>query len=141
MPMSGDESFLQAIVEDPDDDGLRLVFADWLEERGDPRGEFIRLQCELARLPKSDQRRAPLEARAAELLEQHEEAWLGPLRSWLLDWEFGRGFVERASIRGAILQEHGDELFRLTPLLHLSVQEGREQLSTLAASPYLARLK
>jgi len=36
--------FIDTILERPDDDGPRLVYADWLEERGDPRGEFIRLQ-------------------------------------------------------------------------------------------------
>lgn len=34
-----------------DTDGPRLVFADWLEERGDPQGEFIRLQVELDKPP------------------------------------------------------------------------------------------
>jgi uncharacterized protein (TIGR02996 family) len=34
-----DEDVLHlAIREDPDDDGPRLAYADWLEERGDPRG-------------------------------------------------------------------------------------------------------
>jgi uncharacterized protein (TIGR02996 family) len=40
--------FLRAILESPEDDAPRLVFADALEEEGDPRGEFIRVQCELA---------------------------------------------------------------------------------------------
>src|SRR5580704_17409328 len=40
-PSSPEESaFLQAIEEDPGDEGNRLIFADWLEERGDPLGEF-----------------------------------------------------------------------------------------------------
>jgi uncharacterized protein (TIGR02996 family) len=42
-------SFLATILEKPDDDGPRLVYADWLEERGDPHAELIRVQCELAR--------------------------------------------------------------------------------------------
>jgi uncharacterized protein (TIGR02996 family) len=42
--------FLRAIRESPDDDALRLVYADWLEEGPDPaRGEFIRAQVILAR--------------------------------------------------------------------------------------------
>jgi uncharacterized protein (TIGR02996 family) len=41
------EPFLKAILADPLNDGPRLVYADWLDERGDPRGEFIRVQCEL----------------------------------------------------------------------------------------------
>jgi uncharacterized protein (TIGR02996 family) len=42
--------FLDAILADPGDDTPRLVYADWLEEYGQAeRGEFIRVQCELAR--------------------------------------------------------------------------------------------
>ena len=39
----------------PEDDTPRLILADWLEEHGDSRGEFIRLQC---RGPPSQERRA-----------------------------------------------------------------------------------
>jgi uncharacterized protein (TIGR02996 family) len=47
--MTHDEAFLQAMIETPDDDTPRLVYADWLDEHGDPdRAEFIRIQCELA---------------------------------------------------------------------------------------------
>jgi uncharacterized protein (TIGR02996 family) len=45
-------AFLAAIIERPDDDVPRLVFADWLDEHGQPeRAEFIRVQVELAALP------------------------------------------------------------------------------------------
>ena len=44
------EAFLQRIRAFPDDDAPRLVFADWLDEQGDPRGEFIRVQIALAQL-------------------------------------------------------------------------------------------
>ncbi|MGV3624109.1 MAG: TIGR02996 domain-containing protein [Archangium sp.] len=42
-------SLLDAIYAAPDDDAPRLVFADALMERGDPRGEFIALQLQRAR--------------------------------------------------------------------------------------------
>ena len=42
--MNPDDAFLQAIRDAPDDDAPRLIYADWLDERGDPRGEFIRVQ-------------------------------------------------------------------------------------------------
>jgi len=45
-----EQDFITEILANPDDDMPRLIFADWLEERGDPRSEFIRVQCELARL-------------------------------------------------------------------------------------------
>ena len=44
-------AFIAAIIADPDDDTVRLVAADFLEEHGDPdRAAFIRIQVELARL-------------------------------------------------------------------------------------------
>jgi uncharacterized protein (TIGR02996 family) len=38
----GDEAFLRAILASPEDDVPRLIYADWLEERGDPRAELLR---------------------------------------------------------------------------------------------------
>ncbi|MEK6235193.1 MAG: TIGR02996 domain-containing protein [Planctomycetales bacterium] len=40
------ERFLADITAHPDDDAPKLVYADWLEERGDKRAEFIRLVVE-----------------------------------------------------------------------------------------------
>jgi serine/threonine-protein kinase len=41
-----DESaFLTAVRDDPFAPDPRLVYADWLEERGDPRAEYLRLLC------------------------------------------------------------------------------------------------
>ena len=55
--MSDDDGFLATIIAHPEDDAPRLVYADWLEERGDEvsvaRSEFIRVQCELAAYPKA----------------------------------------------------------------------------------------
>jgi uncharacterized protein (TIGR02996 family) len=65
-------AFLQAILEAPDDDTPRLVFADWLDENGEPeRAEFIRAQCRSATLPRLHPERVLLEWRARRLLERH----------------------------------------------------------------------
>jgi uncharacterized protein (TIGR02996 family) len=46
------ESLLAAIIAQPDEDTVRLAFADWLDEHGEhARAEFVRVQCELARTP------------------------------------------------------------------------------------------
>ncbi len=46
--MSDRKSLLKAIYENPHDDNLWLVYADWLEENGEPEyAEFIRIDCEL----------------------------------------------------------------------------------------------
>jgi uncharacterized protein (TIGR02996 family) len=37
--MSDEAAFLNAILANPEDDAPRLVYADWLEERGDPATE------------------------------------------------------------------------------------------------------
>jgi uncharacterized protein (TIGR02996 family) len=44
--MGDDDAFLRAIADAPDDDAPRLVYADWLDEHGQPdRAEFVRLLC------------------------------------------------------------------------------------------------
>ena len=53
--MSTEAALLRTIRESPDDDTARLVYADFVEEEGDPaRGEFIRVQVGLARTPEHD---------------------------------------------------------------------------------------
>jgi uncharacterized protein (TIGR02996 family) len=77
--MSDVDRFIHGILENPDEDAPRLLFADWLAEHGRPaHAELIRTQCELARLPQRSQkaevnaRRKELAAREKELLRQPE---------------------------------------------------------------------
>src|SRR6266536_2625699 len=50
--MSDRDALLAAICAQPDEDTPRLVFADYLEENGEPdRAAFIRAQVEFARTP------------------------------------------------------------------------------------------
>src|SRR4051794_23398773 len=82
-------AFLATIRADPGDIP-RLLFADWLEERGDPRGELLRVQCALARTDEDGPGREELERREAELLGRHGEAWLGsPPREVEVSFERG----------------------------------------------------
>ncbi len=74
--MSDDKAFLDAILANPNDDETRLVYADWLEERGDPRAEFLRAETAAARMPEKDRRRAPLEQRMRELRPSLDAEWL-----------------------------------------------------------------
>jgi uncharacterized protein (TIGR02996 family) len=41
---SDDEAFVRTIVDRPGDDLPRLVYADWLDERGDERGAYLRAE-------------------------------------------------------------------------------------------------
>jgi uncharacterized protein (TIGR02996 family) len=69
--MTDQDALLRAICENPDDDAPRLIYADWLDEHGDPlQAEFIRTQIELARGPNSTVRKWSLEARQQILFGQ-----------------------------------------------------------------------
>src|SRR5262249_34738940 len=73
-PTMSQLAFLAAIRENAEDDATRLVYADWLDEHGQPgnaeRAELIRVQCALARLPPDDPGAASLLRREEELLAQ-----------------------------------------------------------------------
>ncbi len=78
--MTPEEAFLKDITEHPEDDTPRLIFADWLEERGDPRGEFIRLQVERSRLKADDSRQGFfLRDRLRQVLAEHGDLWRAPV--------------------------------------------------------------
>jgi len=89
--------FLSAVADAYDDDAPRLLYADWLDERGDPRGEFIRIQCLLA----SGKDEAELLRRQSKLLEAHRNKWLADVpmpqvgigSESGIDGQFERGFI------------------------------------------------
>src|SRR5262249_55576702 len=84
---------LQDIKANPDEDGPRLILADYLEEQGEPRGEFIHLQCQLASLEEDDPDRETLASRAWEIARAHRDEWLGPLQYLHPRCRFTRGLV------------------------------------------------
>jgi len=123
--MTRDE-LLQAVIDSPDDDLPRLVFADWLEEQGElERAEFIRVQIELAKLPSLDMRRPELERRESELLARNESEWVKPIRHWVVSCTFHRGFIDEVAVTVDMYREHTFELLQLAPIRRMSV-EGAE---------------
>ena len=79
-PVGDEERRLLALVhEAPEQTGPRLVYADWATRRGDPRGEFIALQCMAREGRAKGVRDGQRERRLRELLDQHADAWLWPL--------------------------------------------------------------
>jgi uncharacterized protein (TIGR02996 family) len=166
--MGHDDVFLRAIIEDPDDDAPRLVYADWLDEHGQPeRAELIRVECQLGRLLGSGPIRhhlecrarqllcisdgvfkfeghlsEPLEARDRDLLAAHGGRWAEPLHGLVDSLAFRRGFVEEVGIRGRAFPAEAGDLFRLVPVRHASFSHVSPVLAPhLAASPHLARLR
>ena len=43
--LDGEDVFLDVLFDDPNDEGARQVYADWLEERGDQRAEWLRFEA------------------------------------------------------------------------------------------------
>jgi uncharacterized protein (TIGR02996 family) len=131
-------ALLRAVCENPDDDTPRLVFADWLDEHDEPeRAEFIRLQCEVARLQTDDAQLGGLSRRASELQKQFGKQWLDQLptprsanvrwvaaapNGWLDGKTFDRGFACQLFAQTAAgLAKHADVLFSATPVRRLLI--------------------
>jgi uncharacterized protein (TIGR02996 family) len=74
--MTPEEALLQAVCEQPDDQLTWLAYADWLEERADPRSRYLRAEVELRQLPEATVHSAALEAELQELRASLEPRWL-----------------------------------------------------------------
>src|SRR5262245_31190113 len=65
--MTEDEAFIRAIREMPEEETIRLVYADWLDERSDPRAAYLRAEAEWAALQPTDEQYHPLFRRISQL--------------------------------------------------------------------------
>ena len=71
--------FLRQIRLSPEDDLSRLIYADWLEEQGDARADFLRLDVELQNRTKESLDYQELLAERSSLLPQIDPAWVNLL--------------------------------------------------------------
>ncbi|HWO25568.1 MAG TPA: TIGR02996 domain-containing protein [Kofleriaceae bacterium] len=103
-------NLLAAVYADPESDEPRFVYADYLQARGDPRGELIVLQIQRAR----GEATAKTLARERALLRKHAAAFLGPLSSVVAVREavFERGFL------GACVARVRTQVLAATELAH-----------------------
>jgi uncharacterized protein (TIGR02996 family) len=133
--------FLARICSEPDDDGPRLVFADWLDEHDQPeRAEFIRVQCALAHLPTDDPRHYLLTTIETSLLARFHALWSRPLIG-IAGWaEFRRGFVETVNIAAKQFLQRAETLFALAPVQHVRFLDVGSNLPHLMKSKHLERL-
>jgi len=120
---------LQAIVNRPMDTVPRLIYADWLEERGDcAPAEFIRMQCELDfQCRPYTGRLAELDQRQKQLLADHCEDWLREVRGTIRDFSFERGFVDWVCMTPTQFRAGADRVFRRCPIGSLTLQCERER--------------
>jgi uncharacterized protein (TIGR02996 family) len=149
--MSDQAALYAAILANPDEDTPRLLYADWLEENGQPKAaKYIRAACELSRLDEDDPSLAafPTETpsfwqdvepevakyralAAVALPRDHAKAELArlPKRKGFAVGGYGapgdpfrRGFVERACFKTAAdFVRQADAVFRAAPIRELVI--------------------
>jgi uncharacterized protein (TIGR02996 family) len=107
--MSDESIFLKQIAAHPEDRAIRLVYADWLEDRGDPRAELIRVEEAMRSVPIFSDRYWELKPRRNALRPAFEPELLAALGygtdyepvfaeipdDWKGRWRLIREFVER----------------------------------------------
>jgi uncharacterized protein (TIGR02996 family) len=139
-----EEAFLTDILLNPEDDALRLIFADWLDDHGRPeRAEFIRTQVALARRATDDPVRPALEERVADLLADHGTHWRAPLDALgVTRAEFKRGHIEEVCFSRAAPAESVRAVLRAAPVRQLRLWEADLVcILDLARSQEMARLR
>jgi uncharacterized protein (TIGR02996 family) len=134
-----DEELLADVAESPNDDGPRLVYADWLQQQPDPvqraRGEYIALAC-------SAQRSSARTARMRALLDEHEHAWLAPLGGRIGEHVWARGFVEACELTMPGSDMLGHPMWRTLRLLDARrVYAPRESVIEVICHRALSRLR
>jgi uncharacterized protein (TIGR02996 family) len=144
--MTPREALLQAIIADPDDDALRLVYADYLEETGDPvdaaRAELIRFQIATERLPDGDPAKSDRITEAVRLTDRYKKVWFSwvrdegclayPRRGFLDHWSCGAKAAHQADLADAFRQE---------PITDATLFPKGSDLPKLAGWPQFARLR
>lgn len=119
-----------AIEADPSNANNYLVYADWLQARGDSRGELIALQHATLQHPADESLRSAERAS----IQRHTRALLGEIYPQALEITWRLGFVEsvRIPLRLVSAAASADALDRL--LMHPASRFVRE-ISLGAASP------
>jgi uncharacterized protein (TIGR02996 family) len=147
--MSDDElGLLRTIADSPTSDAPRLVYADWLDDHGQPiRAEFIRLQIEIASLDGESQPvrngYVHLWKRQQELLDHHAFELNGPLASLAVGERIihERGFVSEIEFTVETFLDHAEEIARLMPTPHVvRVTHAMRRVGELTCHPHINQI-
>lgn len=139
--MSDLEVALRSVLEHPGDLGARLAYASALDACHDPLGEFIRLECQLARTSCDGGDTLGLWDRRLALLEAHGGAWLAPLTGIAESTHFECGLVTWVLLDLDTYLAHGAEIFGRFPVRSLAIRGVHGRMGELLASPWVDRIE
>jgi uncharacterized protein (TIGR02996 family) len=135
-----EQDALQAVLARPDEDKPRLAYAEMLDQRGDVRGAFIRLQLQEANgEPPTAQSR--LEGPADWLLLKNEYDWAKSLQGIVTSRAFHRGFVSWIALPARAFLEKAAGILASHPVQHISFSDAKPWLNDLLQSGFLSRMR
>ncbi|MBA4191134.1 MAG: hypothetical protein C0467_24390 [Planctomycetaceae bacterium] len=129
-------ALLRAAAADPDDDTLRLAYADWLDEQSgeafSTHAAFVRLQVRRSRLDVFDPDRTTLLDEEAALSWKYRRDWNGRIHQRLRllglpgkvdarhglirGWSYHRGMVAHVAVSATALATYPEMIFSLGPI-------------------------
>jgi uncharacterized protein (TIGR02996 family) len=135
MVLSQQQAFLADILANPEDDGVRMIYADWLTERDGPgdseRAEFIRVQCALKLTSHTGHgafcsacallsRKNALLPLVEDRLRQEWRSWVGDGPWWSV-FDFRRGFVEHVTLKADDWCRYAERLLATQPIREVTL--------------------
>jgi uncharacterized protein (TIGR02996 family) len=143
-PKDEGEALWQAIFAEPEEQAHRLVYADWLDERGEQAlAQFIRVQCEIERGAEGE-RLEELREQEERLLAKNRTKWMADVPQHLRGKVGMRGgFVGHLELPVKSLLKYGPALFDRYPI-HSVLLFGpypRQETGRLAVEPFWARAR
>lgn len=134
------QAFIKAITENPQDDTPRLMYSDWLKERGDPLGDFIEAQIRLHEVGdcnwfrktapndpcswvwnRSDPLTGELYDYCSAYVENHEEDWLSILPNKIKIKGWSRGFPAHLAVDFRVWLDRSEDILAATPVLKVQM--------------------
>lgn len=142
-----EKALLEEVARQPESDEPRLVLADWFDEQEDPRGEYIRVQCQLASRrsaagkPLNHIEFQQLHHRERELQGDVYALWEPHVPTTVKQWKCIRGVPAHGSMRFADFPEQAADACRRIPLEKLTLTGRATNVDKLAHSPQLNQIR
>jgi uncharacterized protein (TIGR02996 family) len=139
--MSNEHELYAAVLAAPSDDAPRRALAAFYDAKGDPHGELIRVQLELADPAiVGTAGEGKLLIREDQLLKAHGRAWAAPLSDLIAGHKFIRGLIGQVTLSLDRFLDAAPTLFAAAPIQHLNLTPPRTRFAELLRSPHLGRL-